>query len=86
MWSTISIENLNLNYKNPNIKDGNLLPDDLIKNYYERIFKLLSQGQNIQDDSIQQELNRLLKFNGKIPKEIQDLVDGSDTPNTSLFE
>ncbi len=68
------------------ISDDNLMPDKLIATFYERIFDLLRQGQNIQDESVQQELNRLVKLNGKIPKEIQDLLDDSDKYNNQSFD
>ncbi len=68
------------------INDDNLMPDKLITTFYERIFDLLRQGQNIQDESVQQELNRLIKLNGKIPKEIQDLLDDSDKYNNQSFD
>lgn len=67
------------------INDDNLMPEKVIKTFYERIFELLRQGHNIQDEAIQQELNRLVKINGKIPKEIQDLIDGPNNSH-SLFE
>lgn len=65
-------------------EEKDLIPEKVIIAFYERIFELLRQGHNIQDEAIQQELNRLIKLNGKIPKEIQDLIDAPDDSQTSL--
>ncbi len=71
-----------LNLNENDLNENDIIPEKLIIKFYERIFNLLSQGQNIQDASIQRELNRLIELNGSIPKEIQDLLDAPDDSHT----
>jgi len=53
----------------------NLLPDNVIDSFYNRIEKKLNYGHKINDKSIQEEIDRIISLNGDIPSKIVTLLD-----------
>jgi len=52
-----------------------LMPDNVIDTFYNRIEKKLHCGHNVNDESIQNEIDRIILVNGKIPNKIITLLD-----------
>lgn len=55
----------------------NLIPDNLIDSFYQRIRKLLDSHKDKSHPFIKKELERIKDLNGKIPEKIKDLLKES---------
>jgi hypothetical protein len=63
-----------------------LMPDELINTFYERIKKLINTHKDKNHPLIKKELDRIISLNTKIPQKIKDLLNESVNKKASISE